>query len=38
MMKQAIALYEAGGNSGEEANLAKRLAADAQWVLAEACL
>ena len=38
MLKQAIALYEAGGNPGEEANLAKLLAADAQWAAAEACV
>lgn len=38
MLHEAIRLYEAGGNPGEEANLAKLLAADAQWAAAEACL
>lgn len=38
MLHEAIRLYDAGGNPGEEANLAKMLAADAQWAAAEACL
>ncbi len=38
MLKEAVRLYEAGGNPGEEANLAKLLAADASWAAAEACL
>jgi alkylation response protein AidB-like acyl-CoA dehydrogenase len=38
MLNEAIRLYEAGGNPGEEANLAKMLCADAQWAAAEACL
>ena len=38
MLREAIRLYEAGNNPGEEANLAKLLAADAQWAAAEACL
>ncbi len=38
MLHEAIRLYEAGGNPGEEANLAKLLAADASWAAAEACL
>ncbi|MEM7776704.1 MAG: acyl-CoA dehydrogenase family protein [Pseudomonadota bacterium] len=38
MLREAVALYEAGGNPGEEANLAKMLAADASWAAAEACL
>ena len=38
MLREAIRLYEAGGNPGEEANLAKLLAADAQWAAGEACL
>ncbi|MEM0923657.1 MAG: acyl-CoA dehydrogenase family protein [Pseudomonadota bacterium] len=38
MLHQSIRLYEAGGNPGEEANLAKLLAADASWAAAEACL
>lgn len=38
MLREAIRLYEAGGNPGEEANLAKVLAADASWAAAEACV
>jgi len=38
MLKEAIRLYEAGGTPGEEANLAKLLAADASWAAAEACV
>ena len=38
MVRQALTLYEAGNNPGEEANLAKLLAADASWAAAEACL
>ncbi len=38
MLREAIRLYEAGNNPGEEANLAKLMAADAQWAAAEACL
>ncbi len=38
MLREALRLYEAGNNPGEEANLAKLLAADAQWAAAEACL
>ena len=38
MVNRAIELYEAGENPGEEANLAKLLAADASWAAAEACL
>ena len=38
MLHEAIRLYEAGGNPGEEANLAKMLAADASWAAGEACL
>ncbi len=38
MLREAIRLYEAGGNPGEEANLAKMLCADASWAAAEACL
>lgn len=38
MLHEAIRLYEAGGNPGEEANLAKLLAADASWAAAEACV
>ncbi len=38
MLREAIRLYEDGENPGEEANLAKMLAADASWAAAEACL
>ncbi len=38
MLREAVRLYEAGGNPGEEANLAKLLSADASWTAAEACL
>lgn len=38
MLHEAIRLYEAGENPGEEANLAKMLAADASWAAAEMCL
>ncbi|MDA4844438.1 acyl-CoA dehydrogenase family protein [Hoeflea poritis] len=38
MLREAIRLYEAGNNPGEEANLAKMLAADASWAAAEMCL
>ena len=38
MMHEAIRLFDKGGNPGEEANLAKLLSADAQWLAAETCL
>ncbi|MDF1747671.1 MAG: acyl-CoA/acyl-ACP dehydrogenase [Alphaproteobacteria bacterium] len=38
MLHRAIELYEVGENPGEEANMAKMLAADASWEAAEACL
>jgi len=38
MLNEAIRLYETGENPGEEANLAKLLAADASWAAAEACV
>lgn len=38
MLKEAARLYDEGGNPGEEANIAKMLAADASWVAAETCL
>lgn len=38
MLREAVGLYEAGGNPGEEANLAKMQAADASWAAAEACV
>lgn len=38
MLQQAVSLYDAGENPGEEANLAKMLCADAAWAAAEACV
>lgn len=38
VLREAVRLYESGENPGEEANLAKLLAADASWAAAEACL
>ena len=38
MLREAIRLYEADQNPGEEANMAKMLAADASWAAAEACV
>ncbi len=38
VMHEAMRLYERGGQPGEEANLAKMLAADASWSAAEACM
>lgn len=38
MLREAIRLYEQGKNPGEEANMAKMLAADASWAAAESCL
>ena len=38
MLREAIRLYDEGGNPGEEANLAKMLCADAAWAAAEACV
>lgn len=38
MLAEAVRLYDAGHNPGEEANLAKLLAADAAWAAAEACV
>jgi acyl-CoA dehydrogenase len=38
MLHEAIRLYELGQNPGEEANLAKMLAADASWAAAEMCV
>jgi len=38
MLHEAISLFEQGENPGEEANLAKMLAADAAWAAAEACV
>jgi alkylation response protein AidB-like acyl-CoA dehydrogenase len=38
MVREAAAFYEAGNDSGAEANMAKMLAAEASWAAAEACL
>lgn len=38
MVHAAAAEYEAGANAGEEANMAKMLAADASWEAANVCL
>ncbi len=38
MLHEAVRCIEAGRNAGEEANLAKLLAADAQWAAAETCM
>ena len=38
VLREAIRLYDAGENPGEEANLAKMLAADASWASAEMCV
>ncbi|MEP4194108.1 MAG: acyl-CoA dehydrogenase family protein [Aliishimia sp.] len=38
MLRDAIRRFELGENPGEEANLAKLLAADASWAAAEACV
>ena len=38
MLHEAIRLFEAGGNPGAEANMAKMLAAEASWEAAEACV
>jgi len=38
MVKEAARRYEAGENCGEEANMAKMLAAEASWAAGEACI
>ena len=38
MLAQAVELYDAGGNPGEEANLAKLLSSEASWAAAEVCI
>ncbi len=38
MVAEALRLYEAGGNPGAEANMAKMLAADASFEAANACI
>jgi alkylation response protein AidB-like acyl-CoA dehydrogenase len=38
MVREGCRLYEAGRNAGEQANMAKMLAAEASWACAEACV
>lgn len=38
MVHQAASLFEAGQDCGEQANMAKMLAAEASWAAAEACV
>jgi acyl-CoA dehydrogenase len=38
MVREGLRKYEAGGDVGEEANLAKLLASEASWAAAEACV
>ncbi|MGB1612195.1 MAG: acyl-CoA dehydrogenase family protein [Arenicellales bacterium] len=38
ILREAIRLYDAGQNPGEEANLAKMLAAEGSWAAAEMCV
>jgi alkylation response protein AidB-like acyl-CoA dehydrogenase len=38
MVHQAAALFESGQDCGEQANMAKMLAAEASWAAAEACV
>jgi alkylation response protein AidB-like acyl-CoA dehydrogenase len=38
MVQKAAALYDAGGNCGAEANMAKMLASEASWAAGEACM
>ncbi|MBA8909927.1 acyl-CoA dehydrogenase family protein [Aminobacter ciceronei] len=38
MVRQATILFESGQDCGEQANIAKMLAADASWAAAEACV
>lgn len=38
MVHDALAKYEAGGNAGAEANMAKMFAAEASWAAGEACI
>ena len=38
MVHDALAQYEAGGNAGEAANIAKLLAAEASWAAGEVCI
>jgi alkylation response protein AidB-like acyl-CoA dehydrogenase len=38
MVAKAAAVFDSGGKAGEEANMAKLLAADASWEAAEVCM
>jgi alkylation response protein AidB-like acyl-CoA dehydrogenase len=38
MVHHAAAVYDAGGNPGEEANMAKMLASEASWAAADMCV
>lgn len=38
MVREACDVYEAGGNAGAEANMAKLLASDASWAAADTCV
>jgi alkylation response protein AidB-like acyl-CoA dehydrogenase len=38
MVREAAERYEAGGNAGAEANMAKMLAADASWAAGDMCV
>ena len=38
MVHHAAAVYDAGGNPGEEANMAKLLASEASWAAADLCV
>ena len=38
MVQRAAALFEGNADCGEEANIAKLLAAEASWAAAEACV
>ena len=38
MVRHAADLYEAGGNAGAEANMAKLLASEASWAAADMCV
>jgi alkylation response protein AidB-like acyl-CoA dehydrogenase len=38
MVREAVALYDAGQECGAEANMAKLIAADASWAAAETCV
>jgi acyl-CoA dehydrogenase len=38
MVREAVALYDAGRDCGAEANMAKMLAADASWAAADMCI